>query len=1125
MSDITYAYPLILNKVASPHYATPVLRRARLLDWLNDAANCRAAVIAADAGYGKTTLLWQWEREADFPCYWYKLDRTDRDWTFHISYLIEAISKRHKGFGRRAHSMLQQMGGPNTSRPGVTAYLLAEMHDRLTEPCTFIIDDWQYVNAVTEVRGLWNQILRDAPPTCRFVFASRVKPKLQFARFKTHAGYAELRTDALRFTEAEIAELFRDIYNDPLSHADVVELERRTEGWAVSLQLVEVWLRERGNSEDRLDFIRSITATRDSDLFDFLAEEVLDQQPAVTRNFLLSTSILHQITPEVAERLTGAHDGTRALADLEHRGLFTSRLDDVRYRYHGLFREFLERRLRMERGDAEVAGLHIHAASYFETSEQWPEAIHHYLGAGLHRQAARLIARSGEDLVSEGRLGLVDEWIPQVPLEVIRANARLSLLYGEAHGMRGDWDRAVEALERARGYFSKKGDRRFDALACLKLSSVYSNYGDPSKAAEFAQAGLEIAPADAIATRLRLQGNLAITRVWLTEPLEAVLAECRRIAEESARMGLEHFSAIANHNAGEVLARLGRYPEAVQCLRSASRFWSDPPTHPFADNADLVFSLLSVGDISEARQSAADGLKRTEPWSRPHAIALVGQAAVHVADSRLLDAIACLEAAKADPAVVGVGPISVIDAALAEALFLSGAEPARIADVAGRLAGRPEDPRDASETATARALAIHAVPACSGECITAAAGLLDEAKFSAPGKAVMGEVKIGALRLSHRRRRDVLKAWTAVGNALDAGLGVRLRPWTRLYANHASTAMTLSHGASLLSRLLDGDPEGWRQAVVEALPRAVGADRDLLLQAISRHANRKTIAALRNIQGTDIADVRRQMQQAAAPRLYLRTFGGVSLHRGDWTGPVLHIEKKRVRLLLAALAARPNTALTRDMAIETMWPDAEPNAAINSLNQTVFQLRRYIDPTYRGGESPDYVISSSEQIALNHSLVRTDLEEIRRLPEKVHGADWEQRNALAARAIALVRGEFLSDLPYEDWTAVQQITVHGEVRARLLPIAMQASGYELGVSLQAASALVTLDPFDEKAVLALADCLTRSGRRVAARDLIVDYATRLHAELDESPSQALTTAAQAVGGLDRIKRQLTGAGS
>ena len=73
--------------------------------------------------------------------------------------------------------MLQQLGGPGSSRPGVAAYLLAEMHERLTEPCTFIIDDWQSVNAVTEVRGLWNQILRDAPPTCRFVFLSRAKPQ------------------------------------------------------------------------------------------------------------------------------------------------------------------------------------------------------------------------------------------------------------------------------------------------------------------------------------------------------------------------------------------------------------------------------------------------------------------------------------------------------------------------------------------------------------------------------------------------------------------------------------------------------------------------------------------------------------------------------------------------------------------------------------------------------------------------------------------------------------------------------------------------------------------------------------------------------------------------------------
>ncbi len=95
-----------------------------------------------------------------------------------------------------------------------------------------------------------------------------------------------------------IDELFRDIYADPLDPSELAELERRTEGWAASLQLVEVSLREREGPLQRRSFIESITASSDSDLFAFLAEEVLDQQTDETRNFLLCTSILQQITPE-----------------------------------------------------------------------------------------------------------------------------------------------------------------------------------------------------------------------------------------------------------------------------------------------------------------------------------------------------------------------------------------------------------------------------------------------------------------------------------------------------------------------------------------------------------------------------------------------------------------------------------------------------------------------------------------------------------------------------------------------------------------------------------------------------------------------------------------------------------
>ena len=582
MSDIQYVYPLIHNKVTSPHYVTPTLRRGRLLDWLHEMSTCRAIVIAADAGYGKTTLVWQWEREVAFPCYWYKLDRNDRDWSLHISYLIETIAQRHPGFGRRAHSMLEQLGGPGSSRPGVAAYLLAEMHERLTEPCTFIIDDWQFVASVTEVRGLWNQILRDAPPTCRFVFLSRAKPQLQFARFKTHGGYAEMRTDSLRFTDREINELFRDIYDDPLEPAELSELESRTEGWAASLQLVEVSLRELTSTDDRRAFLHSITASKDTDLFSFLAEEVLDQQDASTRNFLEATSILHQITPELAERLTGLNDGSQMFTSLEQRGLFTYRIDtgEDRYRFHGLFRDFLERRLHLDRSQGEIVGLHIHAASYFETSHEWPEAIHHYLRADLHPQAARLIARYGEDVAAEGRLALIEDWLGRLPRKSVRDNARLSLLDGEVMGMRGDWTEALDALGRARSFFARKGDQRVESLACLKLSTVLANRGDISAASAVASEGLLLAPNDALAIQLRLRGNLAITSTWMEAPLSEVVIACQRIALEAKARGWEHFAAIAFHNMGTTLRHMGDRDEAIRNLRIAAQILGRLPGKP-----------------------------------------------------------------------------------------------------------------------------------------------------------------------------------------------------------------------------------------------------------------------------------------------------------------------------------------------------------------------------------------------------------------------------------------------------------------------------------------------------------------------------------------------------------------
>jgi DNA-binding SARP family transcriptional activator len=217
-------------------------------------------------------------------------------------------------------------------------------------------------------------------------------------------------------------------------------------------------------------------------------------------------------------------------------------------------------------------------------------------------------------------------------------------------------------------------------------------------------------------------------------------------------------------------------------------------------------------------------------------------------------------------------------------------------------------------------------------------------------------------------------------------------------------------------------------------------------------------------------------------------------------------------MLLAVLAAHFGSILSRDVALDILWPESDPNSAVNSLNQTVFQLRRYIEPGYRGGESPEYLTSTSEQIGLNPDLVHTDLGEIRKLPARLAAADWQGRQALASRCVKLVRGEFLADLRYEDWANRQQLHVHGEIRENLLPIALAPiTSFDVDVSAQAAAALLNLDPFDEAAILALADCLSQSGRRAAARQVVIDFLRRMQSDLDLDPSSDFQAAATQYG--------------
>jgi DNA-binding SARP family transcriptional activator len=195
-----------------------------------------------------------------------------------------------------------------------------------------------------------------------------------------------------------------------------------------------------------------------------------------------------------------------------------------------------------------------------------------------------------------------------------------------------------------------------------------------------------------------------------------------------------------------------------------------------------------------------------------------------------------------------------------------------------------------------------------------------------------------------------------------------------------------------------------------------------------------------------------------------------------------------------------------------LWPEADITAGLNNFNQSVFQLRRELDPAHRDGETAPYVVSTVESVYLHPDLVRADLGDIRRLTARLSMTPLALKRETAEKLLSLVRGEFLFDLRYEDWTPPLQLRVHAEVRSYLAPLLI-ADGIEIRheTGVRAALAVIGLDEYDEMAQFALIRQLAASGKREAARAAATRYISRLRNELNEEPGPELADLLATVG--------------
>jgi ATP/maltotriose-dependent transcriptional regulator MalT len=441
---------LLATKLHAPQPPLQLVRRPLLVGRLQQAVERPLTLIAAPAGFGKTTLLSTWLEHTSLPAAWIALEQDDDDLTRFWSYVFTALSHLHQGLGTSALSLLQ--ASTLSPLPPIENVLTVWINELATLPheMALVLDDYHLITAPPIHQSL-TYLLDHLPPQLHLVMATRADPPLPLARLRTRGHLTEIRAADLRFTSEEVMAFLTQALGPHLSSEEIAALEARTEGWIAGLQLAALSMQGRN---DIAGFLAAFSGSHRY-IIDYLVEEVLARQPEPVQTFLLQTAILERLQGSLCEAVTGVMrepgeeaSGQAMLEQVEQANLFLTPLDDERrwYRYHQLFAEALRHRLQRRQPD-QVPVLHRRASTWYEQHGLLREAVHHALTAADFEQAARLIEHTAESTAKRGELSTLRSWLEALPDEMLRSRVELCLWQGWLLTLSGQYDTAERLLQ------------------------------------------------------------------------------------------------------------------------------------------------------------------------------------------------------------------------------------------------------------------------------------------------------------------------------------------------------------------------------------------------------------------------------------------------------------------------------------------------------------------------------------------------------------------------------------------------------------------------------------------------------------------------------------------------------
>ena len=592
--------PLAEAKLAPPRARRGMVHRARISRALDPAAETPFTLVAAPAGYGKTTAVRAWCAHRDVALAWVTLDAGDNDPVRMWTYIATAVDRLRKGSGRAVLQRLSMAGGPIVSP-------ITELWNGVAESgreIVLVLDDLHMVTDRDCLASI-DFAIANLPACVHIIALTRADPALTLGRLRAAGDLVELRAGELAFTASETRELLVEHGHLDLDAAEVELLRSRTEGWPAALVLAGVWLR--GHADPH----RAVRTFGGEQRFvaEYLTQEALGSLAEHERSFLLRACALRRFTAAMCDDVFGRDDSAAMLADLKPSNLLIVRLEAGGwYQAHSLFAEFACFRLEADEPGAERE-IHRRAAQWLRAHGLPVEAVEHAAAAGDHELVALLLADCHLALVRTGRTRTLVRWAQTVPDDHVVNHPELAVGAATAATMIGDAferRRWLHLAERARTERPERFTPYVEAVAAMvRASAVDSDVGqavlDGRHAVAIAQANADAVLAAALAGYARA--------LYLAGALDEAWAAALRAVEhpDSRRRAPGH--AFARSTLALIAADRGRLTTARVHANEAkslvgavgtSRSWLGANA-----SAALGSVLLGEGRVVEAERELA----------------------------------------------------------------------------------------------------------------------------------------------------------------------------------------------------------------------------------------------------------------------------------------------------------------------------------------------------------------------------------------------------------------------------------------------------------------------------------------------------------------------------------------